>query len=237
MSYRHGDNCSRHWFSVIFILEVLSDLRISRLRIFVRFVSFDISSNVDGGNGGEAAKWASSLLWNRDVKLEDAGSVAHLAPDCLCHLCLGFYTSRCLALYFSGMSFKGSSETGIWSPASRRPRERSWEVPLLQELGNTHYPACSRADQMSWMVGHDVTPIGAGTDGGLRQQKYFWPLRSSCGRKASKEVLLLGTIYVVTLLVLWVLMHVKGILTFEWNLLVWNSVYSPLFSFLIKNSS
>jgi len=41
-----------------------------------------------------------------------------------------------------------------------------------------------------------------------------------CGKKASKEVLLLGMIYVVTALVLWVLMRVKGTSTFEWNLLV-----------------
>lgn len=186
---------------------------------------------LDGGNDG-AHSYEIRMSYGRAV-----GSVAHLAPDCFCHLCLGFCTSKCLAPYFSGVSFKGPSETGILSPASRRPRGRNWEVPLLQELGNRHYPACSRADQISWMVEHDVTSIGAGTDGGLRQQKHFWPLRSLCGRKASKEALLLGTIYVATLLVLWVLMHVKGILTFEWNLLVWNCVYSLPFASLNENSS
>lgn len=38
--------------------------------------------------------------------------------------------------------------------------------------------------------------------------------RGLCGKKAKEEVLLLGTIYVVTLLVSWGLMHVKGTLTF-----------------------
>lgn len=45
-----------------------------------------------------------------------------------------------------------------------------------------------------------------------------------------EEVLLLGTIYVVALLVLWGLMPVKDTLTFEWNLGVNLCLLSSLFS-------
>lgn len=63
------------------------------------------------------------------------GSVVHLAPDHWCHLHLGFGVSRCLALYVSG----GCHEC---------PSGVVQKLDLLQELGNTRSPACSRAGQM-----------------------------------------------------------------------------------------
>lgn len=51
------------------------------------------------------------------------------------------------------------------------------------------------------------------------------------GEEAKEEVLLLGMICVATQLVLWVLMHIKGTLTFEWNL--WCEIGAFVPSFLL----
>lgn len=128
LSYKHGDNCSRHWFLFIFTLEVLSDPRPFGLRICFRFL--ETSSYMGGRDGGEAGKWPGLLMWNGGVQAGAVGSVVHLAPGCSCHLCFGFCTTMSV--------LRGSSRT---RHLARRPQGGSREVPLLQELGTTRSPA------------------------------------------------------------------------------------------------
>lgn len=164
---------------------------------------------------------------------QEWGFVLHLAPDSLCHLPLVSCTSRCLAPHPS----RGYHECLL------RLLQKLGSVVQLAEcpgegaaFAGAGWHMLSSLFQIVWNGWHGVTSIREGTDGGLKQWKSFWPLRGLCGKKATEEVLLLGTIYVVALLVLWGLMPVKDTLTFEWNLLVWICVFCPLFSPLKENS-
>lgn len=98
----------------------------------------------DGGNGGEVFKGPGSLLQDGDVQLGGCrlcclpGSWPLLSPSSwLLHVHV--LSTVCL-WRVPWASFKGPPETGIWSPASRRPGEgagrcrccESWVTQALQ---------------------------------------------------------------------------------------------------------
>lgn len=168
MSYKHGDDCSWHWFLFIFSLEVLSDLRPFSLRVclifffFLRHLLREVGiegengwrawllAYRDGGNGREAAK-GPDLLPGMGL-CSSPGSCQLLSPSsCLLHIQVLSTTSLQRVPWVSS---KGPPETGICCPACRMPKGRSWEVLLLQELGGTCSPACSRLCGMAGMVWH-----------------------------------------------------------------------------------